>query len=529
MNRHAHVEPAWRNIGFAAATHNDGLAARLSHYRGVHRINRLSLMKITAANVSSVESRMDLFEVSPTSMWLEDYSDLKTLFDQWRAEGVEDIRSHLLAEPRRIAQCSACIRLLRVNARTLSLYGAASFEELASQLDTVLRDDMHAAHIDELEQLWSGSGRFQSQTANYALDGRRLDLLLKGVILPGHESTWDRVLVIVEDITELESAWRKLAQSEQYARGLFEQAPISLWVEDFSAIRKLLDELRHRGITDFRTFTDVHPEFVERCMREFRVLDVNHHTLSLFQAADKPTLLARLDEIFRDDMVNSFREQLIDLWDGVIFQQREVVNYSLDGGTLHIHMQFSVFPGHESTWDLVLVSLTDITARKKAEAYLEYLGQHDVLTGLKNRSFYTDEVERLRRKGVYPVTAIVLDLNTLKQANDELGHAAGDALLRRAGEVISQAIDKPMHAARIGGDEFIILMPGSDSDAGERLLENLHKLIALNNQYYTGLPMSLSMGMATCASAEGLDDMLRRADMAMYEKKREYYAAQKKR
>src|SRR5690606_11066900 len=249
------------------------------------------------------------------------------------------------------------------------------------------------------------------------------------------------------------------------------------------------------------------------------------HTLSLFKAADKPTLLARLDEVFLVDSLATFREQLIDLWEGVIFQQREICSYTLEGSTLHNHMQFWIVPGHEAKWDLALVALTDITARKKAENYLEYLGQHDVLTGLKNRSFFTDELERLRRKGPFPITAVVLDLNNLKEVNDELGHAAGDALLRRTGEVIGKAIDKPMQAARTGGDEFIILVPGAGEAAGQLLMENLEKLVALNNQYYTGLPLSLSMGMATCTSADGLDEMLRRADLAMYEKKRQYRSA----
>ena len=75
-----------------------------------------------------------------------------------------------------------------------------------------------------------------------------------------------------------------------------------------------------------------------------------------------------------------FREQLIDLWDGKLFQQREVVNYALDGTKLHLLLQFSVLPNHEHDWSLVQVALTDITARKKAETYLEYLGTHDVLT-----------------------------------------------------------------------------------------------------------------------------------------------------
>jgi PAS domain-containing protein len=163
-------------------------------------------------------------------------------------------------------------------------------------------------------------------------------------------------------------------------RALFEHSPVSLWVEDFSAIRLLLEEVRAQGIDDFRVFTDVHPEFIDRCMEAIRVIDVNRQTLQMFAAPDKATLLHQVDAVFRDEMSLHFREQLIELWNGKLFQQREVVNYTLTGDTLHVYMQLSVLPGHEHDWSKVQVALIDITARKKAEAYLEYLGKHDVLT-----------------------------------------------------------------------------------------------------------------------------------------------------
>ena len=474
---------------------------------------------------SAVINVPDFFDVTPSSFWLEDYSELHKLFALWRNDGVTDLRGFLQQDPGRITACSACIRVLRVNQHTLSLYAASSFNELAQRLDEVLRDDMLGGHLDELEQLWLGQTSFQSKTVNYALDGRRLDILLKGIILPDQDSPWDRVLVVAEDITELENAHRRTSVSEQYARGMFEQAPVSLWVEDFSSIKRLLDDVRMQGIVDFRTFTDVHPEFVDRCMSEIQVLDVNRYTLDMFHATDKADLLARLPEVFRDDMRPHFRSQLLDLWEGRLFHQREVLNYSLNGNALHIHLQLSVFPGYENNWNLVLLALTDITARRKAEAYLEYLGTHDVLTKLKNRAFYVDEIKRLAKKGPFPITVIVIDLNNLKDINDRLGHSAGDELLRRTGEVLTKAIDKPSHAARIGGDEFALLMPGTDEQQGQAVLESIHNLVELNNAFYTGPALSFSVGSATCLKGENLTDKLREADLAMYQNKREQYEA----
>ncbi len=471
----------------------------------------------------------EMFHLAPVSLWLEDFSAVKNLFEVWRGAGVTSLRDYLLADPSRIKVCSSLIRVIKVNRATLSLFAARDLPHLIDNIDGVFRDEMLEHHVSELTQLWEGKTEFLSHTVNYALSGRRLDVQVKGSVLPGYEQDWGRILIAVEDMTEREGARRRLAASESYARGLFQHSPVSLWVEDFSGIRRLLDEVREQGITDFRVFTDVHPEFVQRCLSEIRVLDVNRHTLEMFGAPNKETLLNRLTEVFRDDMESHFREQLIDLWEGKLFQLREVVNYTLDGSQLHLHLQFSVLPGHENDWSLVQVALTDITARKKAEAYLEYLGKHDVLTKLYNRSFYVDEMNRLERKVPYPVSIIVADLNGLKAINDRLGHAAGDALLRRVGEVLNKAIDKPSHAARIGGDEFALLMPATDERQAASVVESIQYLVELNNQFHSNAQINLSLGAATSAPGERLEAVAKRADAEMYKAKREFYLGEKRR
>lgn len=471
--------------------------------------------------MSSDEALM--FDLAPVSLWLEDFSAIHALFQQLRNEGVTDLQAWMDEAPARRAECARRIKVLKVNRATLTLFEAASFEHLTANLDQVFRNGMQGS-MTELQQLWDGKTTLYQRTINYTLSGKPLDIQLQATILPGHESDWSRVLLSIENITALCQAQERLAQNEAYIRGLFEHSPVSLWVEDFSAVKVLLDEVREAGITDFRVFTDVHPEFVDRCMREIRVSDVNRQTLDMFCAPDKATLLSRLGDVFRDDMRRNFTEQLIDLWHGKLFQQREVVNYALDGSIRHIYMQFSVLPGYERDWSLVQVALTDISARKKAEAYLEFLGKHDVLTKLYNRSYYVDELNRLQRRGPFPVTVMMIDLNSLKQTNDMLGHAAGDALLRRVGEVLGKAVERPASAARIGGDEFVLLLPGTDETGGQKLADQLEKLVQLNNQFYPGTPLVLSIGAATCYDGNLLEQAVHEADARMYEAKRAYHS-----
>ncbi|KAF7599138.1 MAG: histidine kinase [Candidatus Dactylopiibacterium carminicum] len=467
-----------------------------------------------------------LFEHAPISLWLEDFSAVHALFESWREQGVEDLQAHFAEDLGHVDACASAIRVLRVNYRTLEMFGAPDFTTLNDRLGDVFRDDMRTQHARDMVALWNGSHGFASQSVNYALDGRRIDVLVNVRILPGHEHDWSRVIVALEDITPRVRAQKQLERSERYALGLFEHSPVSLWVEDFSRIKQLLDELRRMGIEDFHTFLDVHPEFVTRCMQEIVVLDVNVQTLKTFGAENKEDILANLGRIFRDDMHQHFAEQLLDLWQDKLFTQRETINYSLNGQAVHVHMQFSVLPGHEQDWSLVLVSLTDITARKKAEAYLEFLGRHDALTKLSNRAYYEEELKRLTRKGSYPVSVVIADLNGLKIANDELGHSVGDDLLRRAGEALRKTVGEEICAARIGGDEFALLLQHCDEIALQETLERLRAVVDLNNQFYTGPRLSFAIGSAVCHTPADLMPAVQQADAKMYEAKRDFYQQQ---
>ncbi len=459
-------------------------------------------------------------------MWLEDFSEVKLQFDQWRADGVEDLVSFLQADMQRVVASTHKIKIIKVNQKTLEVFEAKDQDHLCENLSKIFKEDMLGTHIFELAALWEGKNEFSSTGVNYTLSGKRLDVQLRASVLPGFEQDLARVLITTEDITTYQDAQRLEAKNRILAESMFNYSPASLWVEDFSRIKRRLDQIRQLAIEDFRTFLDVHPDFVQQCTEDIILLDVNQATLTLFKAPDKPTLFKNLNKVFMQEMHNTFREQLIELWKGNIHHQREAVNYALDGSIRNVLLQFTVFPGYEHDWGMVQVALTDITARKKAENYLEYLGKHDVLTKLYNRSFYTEEINRLERSFIHPVSCIFLDMNGLKQTNDELGHDIGDGLLRRVGAVLNQVIlNTPYTASRVGGDEFVILMPSADEVATLSVLQTIQELFNIDNQYYSSQPISISIGHATSQPNESIEALLKRADNDMYIKKKNHYAA----
>jgi diguanylate cyclase (GGDEF)-like protein len=338
-----------------------------------------------------------------------------------------------------------------------------------------------------------------------------------------HAHPWDRVMIAVEDLTKERRAHVLAIAKENYAQALFEMSPVSLWVEDFSGVKGRLDALRESGVTDFAAHCAAHPEFVQQCMRAIGVIDVNRQTLTLFNAESKAQLYARLDDVFRDDMSHAFKNELLECWQGKLFQTRERKNYTLNGEPLDLHVQWSVLPGYEKNWDRVQVALIDITDRKRAEERTRYLGQHDVLTALKNRAYYHDQILRLDQQGPFPVGVIAIDVNGLKQTNDLFGHAAGDALLRRAGQALLDALGKRGDVARVGGDEFASLLPQHDARELLQLKRDIADAVSAQNAQSDQPALSLSVGEAVCEQAGTLDAALKQADAAMYLEKRRHY------
>jgi len=466
-----------------------------------------------------------IFELSPIAMWLEDFSEVQKQFDLWRSEGIEDIASFLLEDKSRILSCAHKIKVLHVNPQTLKQFEAQSFEDLTANLAQIFKADMSSTHLNELVALWNGEILFENTAVNYILTVNRLDIRLRGTVLPGHEHDLSLVLITTEDITPYANAQRLEEKSRLIAEARFQYSPTSLWVEDFSRVKARLDHLRRLGISDFKTFLDVHNDFINECLRDIMVTDVNQATLDLFAARDKDHLLKNLHKVFQNETQQTFRHQLLELWDGNIQHNCEAVNYALDGSIRHVLLHFAVFPGFEDDWGMVQLALTDITARKKAENYLEYLGKHDVLTKLYNRSFYSTEINRLERNNLRPVSCIFLDMNGLKAINDNLGHDQGDSLLRRMGNTLNQLIENTQYSAsRIGGDEFVVLLPAADEAALNHCIESLHELLMVDNQFNNHQPISVSIGTATSQPNERVEDMLKRADTAMYEHKKTYYA-----
>ncbi len=141
----------------------------------------------------------------------------------------------------------------------------------------------------------------------------------------------------------------------------------------------------------------------------------------------------------------------------------------------------------------------DISDRKEKEARVEYLSYHDSLTGVYNRAFYEEELKRLDTEENLPFSLIISDVNGLKFTNDTLGHASGDKILVETTKLLSTYLRSEDILARVGGDEFSILLPRTNSNEAQEIVNSLQIASQSFNVDLLDIPIkiSISLGFAT--------------------------------
>lgn len=165
-------------------------------------------------------------------------------------------------------------------------------------------------------------------------------------------------------------------------------------------------------------------------------------------------------------------------------------------------------------WGIVGVA-RDMTKRKELEDMLTKMSYTDKLTGLYNRAYFEEQINKLDDNEYYPLTLIMGDLNGLKDVNDNLGHLEGDKLLVEIAKVLKGSCRKEDLVFRWGGDEFIILLPNSDYKLGKEICNRIK--LNCKNTDKTPIPLSISLGVSTKINKQkDIDEILKEAEDMMY-------------
>lgn len=166
----------------------------------------------------------------------------------------------------------------------------------------------------------------------------------------------------------------------------------------------------------------------------------------------------------------------------------------------------------------VVVVFRDCTEKKVKQKAIEYLSYHDQLTGLYNRRFFEEELKRLGADKNLPFTIAMVDVNGLKLTNDAFGHESGDLLLKRVAKVLKSECRTDDIVSRIGGDEFVILLPKTNHEETELIVTRIYK--AIRNKKVNSIILSLSIGWETKTNPkEDIKEVFSKAEDYMYRRK----------
>lgn len=342
-----------------------------------------------------------------------------------------------------------------------------------------------------------------------------------------HIAQIEQAAQLASSAIERAQAAQALRAGQARFRSLYDNAPVALWEQDWSAVRRALIELENSGVEDVQAWLQNNPSQLERLAVLVRITDVNAAALAQVGAVGGRKDASALSLAQVCNSMACFARALGALSKGAHMFVCESGYLRLDGVARQNELTLLVMPGHEHTLDFVIVSTVDITERKRANEELLVLATTDFLTGLPNRREFMARLEaeqnRMQRDAHARAAVLMLDIDHFKDVNDEYGHPVGDAVLRHLAALMRDTLRKIDVLGRVGGEEFAALLPGADLEAAHAFAERLRLRIAETPLKQEGhsFAVTVSVGIAALAPEDECGDAaLVRADKALYAAKR---------
>lgn len=427
----------------------------------------------------------NIFETAAVSIWEEDFSAVKAAIEELRQQGITDFERYLNEHPQFLHLAAQTIRVRDVNSTTLRMFGAQTKEQLLDNLARIIPADAFSIFKEEILAIAAGKTYFASETVNCTLQGKRIDVLISITFPPPEDKEAFRsVLVTLIDITARKQVEREVEKQRSLSQQLFENTPVAIAMLDTQ------DRLVRVNRAFESLFGYTQDEVIGHYINDLiippgRIEEASGLSLAVFSGAtiSKETIRMRKDR----SMVP------VQVYAAPIQVGKEIVG----GYAMYV----------------------DLSDRKQKEQKLEYLSSHDVLTGLYNRTYFEEALARLEEKSTLPFSILVADVDGLKRINDEFGHSAGDHLLRSAAEILRASFRSQDVVARIGGDEFAVLLPSTDEKIAEQLSRRIASNLKRYNLSHPKTPVHLSYGIATTTQPLPLVQLFSQADHKMYEHK----------
>jgi diguanylate cyclase (GGDEF)-like protein/PAS domain S-box-containing protein len=283
--------------------------------------------------------------------------------------------------------------------------------------------------------------------------------------------------------------------------------------------RKQVEEALRGSEERYRSVIQTATDAIITADSSGKIISWNHGAQQIFQYTESEIqgrfLPVLMPELYREPHELGMQRLSAGGEPHIIGQIVKIVGLRKDGVEIPIELSLSRWQSGEKM--LFTAIIRDISERQRMEDELQYHSRHDFLTGLFNRQCFETEMERLQHSRQFPVSILMMDVDELKSVNDNMGHSAGDELLRRAAQILKTAFRGEDLVARIGGDEFTAILPKTDAPTALQVVRRLKKNLEEHNQAYPpNQALSLSIGAACGEQNSLLSEVLKQADKAMY-------------
>jgi class 3 adenylate cyclase/PAS domain-containing protein len=302
---------------------------------------------------------------------------------------------------------------------------------------------------------------------------------------------------------DLARTYGELKESENRYRALFEYAPISLWEEDLSQVKKYIDGLRDTGVKDFREYFDAHPEEVIVCTNLLRIVDANKSTLELYEADSKEELFSRIKQILIKEGQKSFREELIALCEGRNFELEDI-HRTLKGKQIEVLIKAIIPPECEETWSKVLVSIHDLTERVRADFLKKMFGRY-LSEEVMNTLIENPESVKLGGEK-RSITIMITDLRGFTALSERLDPEQVVRMLNSYFEVMLDVVHQYRGTLNeIVGDSMLIIF-GAPQEMADRAQQAIACAIEMQNAMAKVNNNNRSQGLPEIEMGIGIND-----------------------
>ena len=319
-------------------------------------------------------------------------------------------------------------------------------------------------------------------------------------------------------------------QKEDNYKTIFQNCSIALLLMDGSSVGKVFkgetssDE--HERILKEKSAQKRHKS-MKKILEQLKILEMNQAAVDLFETKTTQELKSHFMKALPQKSVHTLFDALGILAQDVDFIEKEIQINTFKGNRYHCLLRVSVPQDSDRALKKLIVSLQDITARRKMEDYLRKMAQLDGLTRLFNHYAINErlkeELDRAKRYGS-DLSCIMIDVDHFKLINDQFGHQKGDQILRQVAWLIKDNLRKSDMVGRYGGDEFFIILPETRFQNALVPAQRIQLAFKKKMEQYRsnlGIVNSLSIGISSYPS-KGINDykdLIAIADKAMYQAK----------